>query len=238
MSIGERIQELRKTKYMSQEELAEKVEVSKQSVSKWELDKTLPNIEKILKLCDIFGISADYLLRGEEAESQNVDTENENCIEKKIPRVKKKHIIMLVVSSIITICLMLAVCNIVIFNNMSISGNSKQDVAMVERIYTQYTKADIKYVNSENNFVTDTVYLDLNGVDEGDWIFCYPDDKNPDIIRFKYSRETCIRLVAAFVVSLGITISSIIILIHSLKCADRHQKEQTGSEIDDANMHS
>ena len=52
MSIGERIQELRKRNLMSQEEMAEQLDVSKQSVSKWELDKAVPNVEKIIRMCE------------------------------------------------------------------------------------------------------------------------------------------------------------------------------------------
>lgn len=47
---------------MSQEELAEHIDVSRQSVSKWEMDQALPQIDKVLQLCELFGISTDQLL--------------------------------------------------------------------------------------------------------------------------------------------------------------------------------
>ncbi|MDE7296488.1 MAG: helix-turn-helix domain-containing protein [Clostridia bacterium] len=50
---------------MSQEELAEKLEVSRQTVSNWENDKAVLDAEKLAKLCKIFGVSADDMLNGE-----------------------------------------------------------------------------------------------------------------------------------------------------------------------------
>ena len=63
MKIGEKISNLRITAGMSQEQLAESLDVSRQSVSKWEMDQALPQIDKVLQLCELFGISTDQLLR-------------------------------------------------------------------------------------------------------------------------------------------------------------------------------
>ena len=62
MTIGEKITHLRNAYGMSQETLAEKLSVSRQSVSKWEMDQTQPQIDKILLICEIFGITTDELL--------------------------------------------------------------------------------------------------------------------------------------------------------------------------------
>ena len=62
MKIGEKITNLRVMAGMSQEQLAENLEVSRQSVSKWEMDQSLPQINKVIQLCDLFGISTDQLL--------------------------------------------------------------------------------------------------------------------------------------------------------------------------------
>ncbi len=64
INIADRIQNLRKTKGISQEELAEIVGVSRQAVSKWESEQSTPDIEKIIMLSDYFGVSTDYLLKG------------------------------------------------------------------------------------------------------------------------------------------------------------------------------
>ena len=66
MRFEEKIVELRKQKGLSQEELAEQLGVSRQAVSRWELGQTLPDIPNLLQLCELFGVSADYLVRDEE----------------------------------------------------------------------------------------------------------------------------------------------------------------------------
>ena len=62
MKIGEKIIKLRTVAGISQEQLAEKIQVSRQSVSKWEMDQALPQIDKVLQLCELFNISTDELL--------------------------------------------------------------------------------------------------------------------------------------------------------------------------------
>lgn len=62
MTIGQKIYNLRTMNNISQEELAEKLSVSRQSVSKWEMEQVLPQIDKVLQICEIFNISTDELL--------------------------------------------------------------------------------------------------------------------------------------------------------------------------------
>ena len=61
MEIGKRIQELRKKNGLSQEDLAEKVDVARQTISKWELGETSPDLKQSKLLCEIFDISLDEL---------------------------------------------------------------------------------------------------------------------------------------------------------------------------------
>ncbi len=68
MNIGERIYGLRKEKGLSQEELAEKLGVSRQSVSKWESGNVMPDIDKAVAMSELFGVTTDYLLTGKKAE--------------------------------------------------------------------------------------------------------------------------------------------------------------------------
>lgn len=63
MKIGEKIAQLRMAANLSQEQLAEKISVSRQSISKWEMDQALPQIDKVLQLCVLFDVSTDELLR-------------------------------------------------------------------------------------------------------------------------------------------------------------------------------
>lgn len=64
MNISERILNLRKQKGISQEELANIIGVSRQSVSKWESEQSTPDIEKIILLSEFFGVTTDYILKG------------------------------------------------------------------------------------------------------------------------------------------------------------------------------
>lgn len=75
MSIAERILTLRKSKGMSQEQLAEAVGVSRQAVSKWESEQASPDPEKIITLSEVFGVTTDYLLKGVELEKEEAKTE-------------------------------------------------------------------------------------------------------------------------------------------------------------------
>ncbi len=65
MSFGENLQFLRKRAGMTQEELAERLEVTRQSVSKWEGNSAYPEMAALLRLCELFGVDLDTLVRGD-----------------------------------------------------------------------------------------------------------------------------------------------------------------------------
>ncbi|MDD7020660.1 MAG: helix-turn-helix transcriptional regulator, partial [Hornefia butyriciproducens] len=65
MILADKIMELRKRAGWSQEQLAERLGVSRQSVSKWESAQSIPDMSKILQLSGLFGVSTDYLLKDE-----------------------------------------------------------------------------------------------------------------------------------------------------------------------------
>ena len=64
MNIADRILYLRKSKGISQEELADKVGISRQAVSKWESEQSMPDVEKIIIMSDYFNVTTDYILKG------------------------------------------------------------------------------------------------------------------------------------------------------------------------------
>lgn len=64
MTIGERLLRLRKERNLSQEELANVLDVSRQTISKWETDQSTPDFDKIIPLCEYYGITSDELLTG------------------------------------------------------------------------------------------------------------------------------------------------------------------------------
>ena len=66
MTIGDRLLKLRKERNLSQEELANVLDVSRQTISKWETNQSMPDFDKIVPLCNYFNITTDELLTGKE----------------------------------------------------------------------------------------------------------------------------------------------------------------------------
>ena len=95
MEFNNKLYELRKQKGLSQEELANKLNVSRQTVSKWELGDSTPDMEKLTGLSDLFEISLDELVLGKvpEVQAQSIKVSNvAEAIEEKVltPRNKKR----------------------------------------------------------------------------------------------------------------------------------------------------
>ncbi|MGX9758269.1 helix-turn-helix domain-containing protein [Clostridioides difficile] len=65
MNLGENLKKLRKERNLSQEQLAEMLNVSRQAISKWESNKTYPDIENLVLLRNLFNVSLDYLIVNE-----------------------------------------------------------------------------------------------------------------------------------------------------------------------------
>lgn len=88
-TMGERIYELRKRNNMSQGDLADRLEVSRQTVSKWENDSSLPELDKIIRLCELFKVSSDYILRGITEDTESKEKEQTVIREKTV--IIEKH---------------------------------------------------------------------------------------------------------------------------------------------------
>lgn len=80
MSFSEKLRSLRKERGLSQEQLAELLDVSRQSVSKWESGQTFPEIDKLIILSDVFKVTIDDLLKGQSPQSIE-DTDDESDID-------------------------------------------------------------------------------------------------------------------------------------------------------------
>lgn len=68
MTLGERIYTMRTTRNLSQIDLANALDVSRQSVSKWETDASVPELDKLVRMCELFDVSMDELIRGRQQE--------------------------------------------------------------------------------------------------------------------------------------------------------------------------
>ena len=88
MTLGERICQYRVQRRLSQQEVAEKLEVSRQSVSKWETDGAVPELDKLVKLCELFEVSLDELVQGKPPEPKGSAAEPSSPPEVRIVREK------------------------------------------------------------------------------------------------------------------------------------------------------
>jgi transcriptional regulator with XRE-family HTH domain len=106
MTIGDRLLKLRRERNLSQEDLANELDVSRQTISKWETNQSIPDFDKIVPLCEYFGITTDELLTG-----------NSNIVEAKVQDVKSNFArniaiaVMLYILSIVAIVLCAAEFN-------------------------------------------------------------------------------------------------------------------------------
>lgn len=73
MTLGNRLYEMRKAKGLSQEQVAEILGVTRQTISKWETDQTTPDFDKIIPLCELYNVSTDELLKGK------TEQQTDNC---------------------------------------------------------------------------------------------------------------------------------------------------------------
>lgn len=78
MTLGEKIQQLRKAAGISQEQLAEQLDVTRQSISKWELNDAVPEISKIIILSELFSVSTDELLKDSSIQNLGEASTNKN----------------------------------------------------------------------------------------------------------------------------------------------------------------
>lgn len=75
MELSEKLLNLRKANDLTQEQLAEKIGISRQSVSKWESGQAVPELDKIVALCELFNVTTDYLLKPSEIDPLTAKTQ-------------------------------------------------------------------------------------------------------------------------------------------------------------------
>ncbi len=87
MNFGQNLLYLRKAKGLSQDELGSKLNVSRQTISKWELGETTPEMDKLILLSEYFNVSMDELVKGKK--TPDTDTEADDTLEVKSNKQKK-----------------------------------------------------------------------------------------------------------------------------------------------------
>ena len=91
MTFGEKLQALRRRTGMSQDMLAEKLEVSRQAVSKWERDEAMPETDKLVRIAKLFDISLDELLMGKKPQPEQTQTAQPGQVYTDVKRTVKRH---------------------------------------------------------------------------------------------------------------------------------------------------
>ena len=93
MSLGQTISRLRTERRLTQDDLADQLEVSRQSVSKWETDASVPELEKLVRMADLFGVSLDELVRGKtEAPAKPADQSEPSAPEQANEKARPRNI--------------------------------------------------------------------------------------------------------------------------------------------------
>ena len=137
MELGKQIYELRKKANLSQEQLAEKVGVSRQTISKWELGETAPDIKQAQILSQVFGVSLDELTGNDTKEVIYEKVSNTERLAGLIIKVIK------IWGIIILACMLMAVIGIVLFSFVREEGSVENNVETVT--FTE-TVGEEKYV--------------------------------------------------------------------------------------------
>ena len=101
MTFSEKTSALRKQKGWSQEELAEKLMVTRQAVSKWESAQSMPDLDKLVQLSEALGVSTDYLLKDEQAQSAPVPATAEQMVKpRRVTQEEAKRFLQLQMAAI------------------------------------------------------------------------------------------------------------------------------------------
>lgn len=249
--IGEQLLKLRIKHNMTQEEFAEYMDVSRQAVSKWELDKTLPDVYKLLKMSELFQVSVDYLLKGTEGTSALVNhdeisvsssqeentisengimistqpeaieqTEPETAIKSEMaiapdaminsetaikPESKRRTRRIGLKVSITLVSILLAGLAVIIVHCMLCQiwdkSDSEKTLVKVDKVYKQYSLAEVSGYNEDGLSDARTVLLDTNGVRGGDYIYCYINNDTGKI-SVNYDISTIIMLISIVIILL------------------------------------
>lgn len=219
--IGTRIQEYRKNRGLSQEEFAVRVGVTRQAVSKWETDKAYPDLDKLVTICDILQIGIMELIsEGDEPKTEEPcssptsaglpsleKSAGQTSEPKKIAAGKirgkgaylRLWILLALIGGMFLFCGTIFVATLTHYSWKEDDALIKN--ARVERVYQQYTKADVAISDNKSRRVIKTMWLDVNGIREGDFLFCYTDEEQKGVY-YEYHRPTLVVLAAVELVFL------------------------------------
>jgi len=177
MNLGERLFELRKTEGLSQEEVAERLSVTRQTVSKWETGQSTPDFDKVLPLCELYHISTEELFTGEksdhseisvsEALNDNEESPEEIALKKQQFREKSARVVSIAVfiyiASVVVLMIGIPVLQIM---------TSNAPEGMYRGLVENYQQVLSRFVGPTEIFVSgDTLQLKDYGKTDWPWYF-------------------------------------------------------------------
>ena len=173
MNFSERLIKLRKIQGLSQEELGEKLNVTRQTVSKWELGQTTPEMSKLVEMSKLFGVTLDEL-----TDNENIDNENIENLNKEENHNKRNIIIVILLVSILIALVILGVNKI--YNTSSKEGffekvfgnvfSSQENVmSQAQNLFEDITQVGQNLINNSgfDEDVFNSSYEAYNGTESG-----------------------------------------------------------------------
>lgn len=211
--IGEKILECRKAANLSQEEFAAKVGVTRQAVSKWELDKAYPDLDKLVDICEIFQVSVMEFIYGKADPASEDDGQGQGT-GRSVSEMRGKGVFVRLYSMMVLLGGIFLFCGVVfvtaLFHFPWGKDADLMERARVERVYQQYTKADLCIYDDVSRKVLKTVWLDADGIRDGDYIECYTNEEQNGIY-YDYHVRTLVALFA---------LTSLFLLLFLLCCGE------------------
>lgn len=175
MKFGDNLKKLRKAKKMSQEVLAEKIGVSRQSVSKWETGEAYPEMNNILCLCSIFHCHINDLVHEDFVDIDSLDEEIKMSVvkfkkekQKKVKGLSKAIYVLARIMKIISImgmgiCVLVLIGVPILFNNINISENS---IEVFDEKYSYEIENNIIKINDDGALAGEIVVDTANDLNE------------------------------------------------------------------------
>ena len=131
MSLATKLMTLRKQKGLTQTDLAERLNVSRQAISRWEVGAAVPSTDNLKVLGELYGVPVDYLLNDDTTEvTQSKRVAEENPIKKEISQKRAKYKSFLICVAII------AIAALVLISTLVLRNKNKDQVVPMEDMYT------------------------------------------------------------------------------------------------------
>lgn len=203
MKFGENLKTIRKSKKMSQEELAEKVNVSRQSVSKWETGESYPEMNNILELCKIFNCKLNDLVHTDMTDISSLDEEIIMKVvkfnEKKQSEVKTLSNVISIIAKIGRIVLMVAIPFIVlamvlvpyVVNNVEVKDNE-----------ISFKTKNIKIIDNDKLEIYDVIVADIEDTGTKEFVEIFNNNSKTKIIVF--TETALLFLIVTIVITITI----------------------------------